>query len=407
MTAGACDSCPERAGGRPGDRPSAGCSRRVASVVSWGCLALVGALAASAAWLGVVESHHPPLLATPTIPTRLVAACHPPFTGFGGYSARRSTHAISAMWTVPTIERGEGYAATWVGLQQRTNAFLQIGTNENHLPTLRYYAFWSDTALGFRPRSLFDVRPGDVVRAGISRAPEGWRLRFDDVTAGRARTFVTPYARSAHFDEAEWLQEDPSTGCTDFPYPTTSTVTFSQLQLNGSEARLPLTDAQVLESPNGSVLVPSHLRDGVFSLVAPTGAAAQYLDDTEPFNTTQQRFLNAAAGANRARRSGAPGVSTAILRVESRHGAERFLHQVDELRRDLRSQVWPRAAARAVRDLAAADGHLRSELVKVIARFEQDGTWTLRHWTTGHHASTRAADALRHVLGLPPTAPRT
>lgn len=371
---------------------------RLSRVVSWGTLALLGALTAGAAWLGTAGS--PPSVAAPNP----AAACSAPATGFSGYVEQRPADRVSAEWTVPATGKSYGFAATWVGLQWQRKAFIQVGTNENHSAQPRYEAFWSDTALGFHPHTLLSVRPGDAVRASISKVAGGWSVRFDDLTANRANGFVTPYASSTRMNLAEWIQEDPSTGCTDFAYPQTSTVTFGQLSLDGADPVLPYADAQILESPNGIVLVPTHVTDDGFSVAEPTGVQAQYLDDTSPFNTAEERFVNGVKEDARARR--APGPTAAFYRSESEASAEQFLDREKALQRDLDTQRWPPDAERYARELAAVNGRLVVTLTAAIARFERDGTWTIRGWGVVNHTIAPAADGLRQALGLPPTVPR-
>lgn len=51
---------------------------------------------------------------------------------FVGYRWFGTTHSISAKWRVPRIlQTSEAHASTWIGLQNESGAFIQVGTTED------------------------------------------------------------------------------------------------------------------------------------------------------------------------------------------------------------------------------------------------------------------------------------
>ena len=64
---------------------------------------------------------------------------------------------------------------------------------------------------------------------------------------------------------------------TDLPYPTMSTVTFEQLEVNNRVPRLSRTDARVLFRSNGGYLVPTSVHADSFTFHQATGLAQEYL----------------------------------------------------------------------------------------------------------------------------------
>src|SRR5262249_49066950 len=150
-----------------------------------------------------------------------------------------------ATWQVPTVVAGSGVgqASTWVGANDPLGNFVQVGTTENE-PSLTaaegsYHAFWSSSAVHFHDRDLGSVQAGDMVTAEMVQQPDGWMLTLTDTT------HPVTFREATHFDgsqsygylRAQWFQED-SEPDESYPlaqgeYPTTSTVRFTRLRLNG------------------------------------------------------------------------------------------------------------------------------------------------------------------------------
>lgn len=197
---------------------------------------------------------------------------------FVGYSRPGITRSIGAEWRVPKIlQSSESHASTWIGLQNESGAFIQVGTTEDvftqrtaGLKNGTYYAgFWSDDGVEFRPMPTFTqaVRPGDLMTASISKAKGGWRVVLVDrrTQASFARTLAIG---AAVLTEAEWNQEDPTDIATDLPlpYPRLSRVRFSNLELNGYPPQVGLSD-EVWMSVPGEDFAPTALKDDSYSVV--------------------------------------------------------------------------------------------------------------------------------------------
>ena len=312
--------------------------------------------------------------------------------GFAGYVLRGHTTEIYAEWVVPTIAAGSpvGQASTWVGAENKANDFVQVGTLENEVSRAGqagavYRAFWSDTALYFHPHDLGAVRPGDAVSAEMMQLPDGWFLIFHDTTHPFTRTVSSNYGARKTFTDAQWLQEDPTSHgfdpVTNYPYPTMSTVTFSNLMVNNGHPVLPYSDGRALISPNGVFLVPTPVTDDGFTVRSATGPQAQYLAAVGPLNSAvNEVYSDLTAGPRTAVASDTAALMTAIDATEAR----------------LASGTWPPAAAGPIASLI-------QEHKRLIVG--------LRTWIASSSPSLRTFEAIfpdnkpalqvRRVLGLP------
>ena len=206
-----------------------------------------------------------------------------PLTGFGGYTWFGPTTSVAARWDVPKIvSRGHSSAATWIGAQDPSGTFVQVGTLEFRPASgpPHYEAFWSDTALGFHAQPLHSVRPSDVVSAVLFERAGGWYLSVADTTGHWSQDLATHYQGPHPFAQGEWVQEDPAPAlitATDVPYPHTTVVRFSQVRVNGTVPTLPYDNARALSAEGGVYLVPTRFQDDGFSLPPAQGAALRYL----------------------------------------------------------------------------------------------------------------------------------
>src|SRR5579863_9468243 len=109
----------------------------------------------------------------------------------------------------------------------------------------------------------------------------GWRLSFDDLTDASTESIVVPYARGAHFNLGQWIQEDPTVGglTQHLPYPSMQTPTFRDMTLDAAKPSLHEDDAQVLSTVSGVHLVPTAVTKNQFSFRDAQGPARQYLND--------------------------------------------------------------------------------------------------------------------------------
>ncbi len=201
---------------------------------------------------------------------------------FAGYIWTGQVASVQGSWGVPAIARSSrpGVAATWIGAESPgTNGqFIQIGSNEELLTAslthhavhgaLRgYYAFWSDVAHHYHPISLFQVSPGDVLRARMTLADGKWTLAIDDATSGATAHLTTTDETTAAFNQAQWTQEDVTDGKNNkaFPYPRLASVTFSDIGVNGHPVTATELSSQVL-SEHGTTVDPGLFSGGSFTL---------------------------------------------------------------------------------------------------------------------------------------------
>jgi hypothetical protein len=245
--------------------------RRVAAIVA---ILVTGAAGATA---GAAAGYAAATTGSPSTAPSTTALGPIPETGFGGYTWRGNATVVRGDWQVPTIKSASppGWASTWIAVEGpgEAGAFIQLGTIENcellpgainpgpngpPPPCQPYYeAFWSDPQQGFHPVSLGAVLPGRTVSAEIARTQSGWRLVM---TGGRSAELVVPFGSSSLVNQGEWIQEDPTLqpeAFSDLPYPTTSTVTFDHLEINGQIPRLVRAESRALSSPSGVELVPT------------------------------------------------------------------------------------------------------------------------------------------------------
>lgn len=221
-----------------------------------------------------------------------------PDYSFGGYLSYQTIKQISAEWRVPeiSVKSPEGLASTWVGAQGGANAFIQLGTTEDKFSATgpsQYVAFWSDPKKGFHPQTLLTIHANDLVRATMRRTAHGWRLSFSDLTANTTAPTFSTYVNDDHFNEGEFLQEDPAyslPSAVNESYPEMAGVTFSDLRVNRAMPRLPYDQAQSLQTLQGAFFVPTHVVHDSFSLIPAQGAALQLLSDLHLYQSALVQF---------------------------------------------------------------------------------------------------------------------
>jgi Peptidase A4 family len=273
-----------------------------------------------------------------------------PATGFGGYSVTGTVHAISASWRVPKILRGSkfGIAATWIGVQNASRDFIQIGVNELSYSAGRagYELFWSDTAKNFHPQSLGSVSGGQLLNVSMTQDKSGWRLRLRSGTKKLYELISKQidYDPGAAFTRSEWIQENPAPSmiaARDSPYPKIANATFQDVKVNGRVPHLTLSDGQVLIASNGAIRVPTSFQNDSFSFYAPTGPAKQYLGDARRLD----------AGASEFDAAEVTWSSTSV--PARRHDVNDFIDDLELNVTLFGSQNWPSAARAPIKELDA------------------------------------------------------
>lgn len=327
-----------------------------------------------------------------------------PPTGFGGYRwDRGSVHEISAEWRVPAITSSRIYAgeATWIGAQGVSPdlPFIQLGTTGISYPGSNkgtqngYVVFWSDTARDFHIIPIVGLKfPGNLFRFEMLRNAVGWQLSVKDLTDDWHKTIEVRYGDGDPFTQGEWTQEDPSNGQgSDVTYADTSKVSFQNLRINGAKPTLRYEDEGALSTSDGVYLVPTPVRHDAFTMVAPQGAALQYLADAQRFDSAANPLIDHLFSMFASKRRPTSADVGIVSQVAFLYGASAHIDT---------SQTWP-ASARS------ADARLAGEAMKLSSR--------LLEWADGKgHARSQLAQAMddlpfhlaaehfRKVLGLPP-----
>ena len=327
---------------------------------------------------------------------------------FAGYVLPVSVKSIQATWSVPEISSASppGRAGTWIGAQSGSgpaSAFIQVGTNEeasdsSGLPAQNYYAFWSDTTLGFSPVFLFDVRPGDVIVAMLQLRDGSWQVSITDRRSRVRRRFTTQDESTARFTSAEWLQEDiaQQVNGQPFPYPQiVGSVRFFALRVN-DRAPSPAAMLSQWMSNRTAYLAPTRLHADAFKVIPTSISAAgvQYLRIALPTDAAEN-LLGQAFSAIHA--------NTPIRR--SRPIYDRLADILKSSDTQMTSEQWPTAAAGRIRDLV----HVHN---LVIALLEQ-GPGTTPHsfaaferrFSSLRQADVKLAYATRRALGVPQVIP--
>jgi hypothetical protein len=227
----------------------------------------------------------------------------PPY-GFGGYVLKGDVRRIQAWWQVPAIAptSPSGVAATWIGTQDASGrGFIQIGVNEYAQQKGEdfYEAFWSDTAVKFRPQPLGALSSGETVRASMKRDKSGWQISLRNSTGSFSASRHISFGVGIHYTSAQWLQEDPTSGLVvarDVPYPVMANVRFTNLLVNGAKPRLALRNAQVLITSTGEIEIPTPVSDNAFTFMSPHGPQRQYLEDARRLDDGSSTFEVEYAG---------------------------------------------------------------------------------------------------------------
>jgi predicted nucleic acid-binding protein len=312
-------------------------------------LITAGAAAASA-WVAhaAAVSGSGPGPYAPATPSALPAADRE-FGPFAGENWDGHPRAVTGMWRVPRILSGsrQGLASTWIAAQAQgrrgssiEGPFIQVGTNEWRDQSFlglanAYDAFYSDSALGYHPVSLFPVKPGDTMIASLALRGHRWIVSIRDLRSGRHVRLTTRDEGRGKFNQAEWLQEDPTVTGTEprrqFPYPFLSTVRFSHLTVNGAAPR-PARLLAAWMNEHNRYLGPGPLIADSFTLAPQTISlvASQYLRITVPFEVVADRFYYQAENWTPA---------TPTVKISAERAA--FVAAAQQLSVQLQADAWP------------------------------------------------------------------
>jgi hypothetical protein len=333
---------------------------------------------------------------------------HPGLGPFAGYDWTGTVHSVHADWTVPRVTAATpaGQAAAWVGAEAPGRnghaPFVQVGVHEGNTagppgtPPVFYYAFYSTTKLGFTPKLLFEVQPGDVVSATLRRTGRRWHVEIEDLTSGRHRSLTTTEGAGHTFNEAQINQEDVTDSRTGhpYPYPSLSALRFSAVSVNGRAPAAGRLDTTWLTEAVG-YLAPGPLRHRSFALAHVSMSRAAY------------RYLRAIAAQDAAETGGMPplarwanGGAAEPAFADARHLAA-VLHRTTL---GLSATRWPPAARRPIAAVRADAGRLVVLLGGIRdVPDEERITWAQQFFSL---VSTlgRQGQAARAALGLPSSA---
>ena len=331
----------------------------------------------------------------------------PPGVGtFGGYQIPLDTRSVGAVWTVPRIVSmsKEARAATWIGAQGPSRAFIQAGTEEDvdlsrsHNAIPFYYAWWTDTVSDDIGHRLFDVQPGDRMTVTLTHRGASWLVAIRDITSGRNAVFSTTQEGRARFDLAEWVQENPPVrggkhlAWHHSAYPHLTAVRFEQLLVNG----VPPAGNRVLSewlSTGHGLLAPTPVTDDAFSLrpATITAEGRQYLHMNEPLQATAEQLRSVElhwygrpAGWPRIR---AAARTNAVIAERTMAG--------------LRAAQWSPAVRPVMAALVRIDDAAARVLVSLPSVEPPSQGRVATAWRHEAEAEFNAVHAVRRVLGLP------
>jgi hypothetical protein len=208
-----------------------------------------------------------------TSPATLEPVKSPSWAGYVMKGAAGSFQAVSAEWTVPTLNcesTPDGYTSDWVGVDGTEGSLsdlFQTGTEPGCVDgKLVDEAWWTDQALNWVPQDLFSVAGGNEIRAEVSIVGSGqWEYYIADLTTGQSSEHVEGYSGPAA--SAEWIAEDPppSVGASPGTLANFGSVTFTDLGLltpSGSWSDPPYSNAYDVVSSTGVVEEQTSLFSG-------------------------------------------------------------------------------------------------------------------------------------------------
>jgi hypothetical protein len=376
--------------GHPGTNLPGRHRRLWAAKVAIAVLIAIGAADGVALSLGGSLGPPKPVSTIPNASKPASAIPNAPITGFGGYHVLGPVTELSAEWSVPQITGGPSvaHAATWIGVQDPHGGFFQIGTTEDEwFGAPIYSGFWSDPDVGFHAQFMLSVTPGDEISVRLTEGTNGWSGTVEDATSDKTASVpaFVHYGAGSAMQFSEWVQEDPglADGAGDEPYPETTQVTFTDLQVNDEAPAMTLNDATALDSPNGVVLVPSAVQSDSFSMEQGTATQGQYLRDTSGFDSALNQFLNPQVRGGGATAANGRALVSAIATFDSR----------------LSTQEWPPDIRADVMKLLGHDRTLLTDLQSWQAAGESKSA--LAPFLADAGLNGQFSNPIRLKLGLP------
>lgn len=169
-------------------------------------------------------------------------------SNWAGYAVHRpglSFRAVSGTWRQPSVSCTPGaptYSAFWLGLggyRLRAPALEQAGTEVDCTASGKpISSAWYELVPAGSMLVKLNVRPGDLVRAGVAVAGRRVSIRLDDLT--RHRGFHKSVSAPAiDVSSAEWIVEAPSecvsaNSCQTLPLADFASTTFRSASVRSS-----------------------------------------------------------------------------------------------------------------------------------------------------------------------------
>ena len=354
------------------------------------------------------------LVAVAVVPALAATRRDPELGSFAGeVLAAGGLHSVAGSWVVPRARAADrnGAVAVWIGAQgpgdRATAPFIQVGVDieRGGSGRVRDTAFWTDSERRFRPQTLMPVAAGDRVSARLVRTGGRWQVSLEDLTRHATGAIVTAEEGAASFDEAEWLQEDPSVSddgaghAPRYPYAAVTTVRFTGLGADGA-APAPAALQSTWLSLGATDLGPTPPADDAFSIVPRrlVPAAARYVALALPEDRAASTFAAALAPWL----EGVPGARIGAAAAQLTTTLRRFA-------RGLAGPGWGAPAATAGPGSAA---RVRAALRAAVTRFGSvvaqapaaaptaRGAWDARYAAAALQMRV-AGRALRRGLGAP------
>jgi len=157
-------------------------------------------------------------------------------TNWSGYAqtpnGSTSYTYASGSWTVPSVQKKNGYSSSWVGIDGFDNSSLiQTGTEHDYVNGHAVYrAWWEILPAAETIIPSITVSPGDHITAFVKHSTGNkWLISISDVTTGKSFSTTQTYTGPGH--SAEWIQEAPSNGVSVLKLAHYSKTTFSGLQV--------------------------------------------------------------------------------------------------------------------------------------------------------------------------------
>lgn len=328
------------------------------------------------------------------------------FGPFAGFVWSGHVRQVGGVVVVPRILSRSplGAAGTWIGargavdLRTDSGPFFQIGVGEwrgtphgGRVKTL-YFAFWSSSALGFYPRVLFRVHPGDSVHLAMTLRHGYWRMVATD-PAARRRRMVMAATGNAGFEQADWFQENPATNDAgaQAPYPELDVTRFARVEVNSSvpsaRSMMPLW-----MSTGIGTFGPNRFLDGMFVVraVHPSATDIRYQEIVFDLNYAAAVYDHELMSwTGPARRS------------EIKTASKRFARALQLNARRFRDSRWPGTADRLVSRLVAATLNTRTIVLHIATASASELTHARASYMRSVRQIQRADLRLKSCLHIP------